>query len=185
MKRVVFILVLSCFSVLSLSSCVESRIRKELKEFSRATVVIPENLVKVDGMNITEYGDSGFGKAVMVVYYDSTECTECRLNHLYELNPLYELSDKYDGFEVVTIFSPVITEYDALMENLVKLRFAHPLYVDMSGDFMKNNPDIPDDALYHCFLLDSSGTPVLTGNPVYSDDMWKLFESTLAGLMEE
>lgn len=152
MKRDVFILILSFFSVLSLSSCVESRIRKELKEFSRATVVIPENLVKVDGVNITEYGDSGFGKAVMVVYYDSTECTECRLNHLYELNPLYELSDKYDGFEVVTIFSPVITEYDAL---------------------------------YHCFLLDSSGTPVLAGNPVYSDDMWKLFEGTLAGLMEE
>ncbi len=145
-------MILSFFSVLSLSGCVESRIRKELKEFSRATVVIPENLVKVDGVNITEYGDSGFGKAVMVVYYDSTECTECRLNHLYELNPLYELSDKYDGFEVVTIFSPVITEYDAL---------------------------------YHCFLLDSSGTPVLTGNPVYSDDMWKLFEGTLAGLMEE
>ena len=149
MKRAVFILVLSCFSVLSLSSCVESRIRKELKEFSRTTVVIPENLVK----------DSGFGKAVMVVYYDSTECTECRLNHLYELNPLYELSDKYDGFEVMTIFSPVITEYDALMENLVKLRFAHPLYVDMFGDFIKNNPDIPDDALYHCFLLEHRCLP--------------------------
>lgn len=164
MKRVVFILVLSCFSVLSLSSCVESRIRKELKEFSRTTVVIPENLVKVDGMNITEYGNSAFGKAVMVVYYDSTECTECRLSHLYELNPLYELSDKYDGFEVVTIFSPVITEYDALMENLVKLRFAHPLYVDMSGDFMKNNED-GEDASVSAMFMGNGGNIMLAVDP--------------------
>lgn len=145
MKRVVFILVLSCFSVLSLSSCVESRIRKELKEFSRATVVIPENLVKVDGMNITEYGDSGFGKAVMVVYYDSTECTECRLSHLYELNPLYELSDKYDGFEVVTSNKGyLISVYDLDKDKAV---LYHPVFEDgedasVSAMFMGNDGNI-------------------------------------------
>lgn len=115
-------------------------------------------------MNITEYGNSAFGKAVMVVYYDSTECTECRLSHLYELNPLYELSDKYDGFEVVTIFSPVITEYDALMENLVKLRFAHPLYVDMSGDFMKNNED-GEDASVSAMFMGNGGNIMLAVDP--------------------
>lgn len=145
MKRDVFILILLFFSVLSLSSCVESRIRKELKEFSRATVVIPENLVKVDGMNITEYGDSGFGKAVMVVYYDSTECTECRLSHLYELNPLYELSDKYDGFEVVTSNKGyLISVYDLDKDKAV---LYHPVFEDgedasVSAMFMGNGGNI-------------------------------------------
>lgn len=186
MSKQCYIFLFLCASLISVVGCTESRIRKELKKFTASEVVVPSDMLKILPGNISVCGNASFSKATLIIYYDSTDCTECRIAHLDELFPIYDLTDKYDGFEVMTVFSPSLYEYDITVENIIKSEFRYPLYVDMNGCFIKANSFIPvDDKLYHSFLVDSKGKPVLVGYPLASSEMWRLFNDTLSHLVTE
>lgn len=181
MKRIqIFCLLLSATALLT-TGCTEYKIKQELRHFMRETVTLPEYLESVDKRNISQT-PLPEGKAAMVFYYDSLECGSCKVNHLVDLEPLYEMSDSLGTFDVVTVFAPRIEDYDELVRQLMVRNFRYPIYVDTEGIISKTNPCIPDDKRFHSFLINKEGHPVLVGNPVESDRMWGLFIKALDSL---
>ncbi len=59
-----------------------------------------------------------------------------------------------------------------------------PVHVDTAGIFIRENPHIPREAVYHTFLLDKDNRVVLVGNPSRSEKIkemfWQIVEEKLA-----
>ena len=79
--------------------------------FRQKQIILPEELVKVESRNISTVKPEK-SDLQMIIYYDSLECSSCKVSHLKEMQYLYELSDKLPMLEVYTIFSPRQQEYD-------------------------------------------------------------------------
>ena len=168
--------------LLLVSSCsVRQSIRQELRRFQKSKASLS---LEIDAVRDRNIGRESLQSEVMsmVMYYDSTECSQCRINHLSDCLPLYELSDSIGTFRIVTIFAPRQEEYDEVIRQLMVLDFPYPVYVDFDGSFRKANPCIPEDNRFHSFLLDKEGHPVFVGNPLASDRMMELFKEALESL---
>ena len=170
--------------LLFVSGCSNHKIRHELRAFQRSEVSLSFELERVLDRNIG-IESPGSGAVSMVMYYDSTECSQCRINHLSDCLPLYELADSIGTFRIVTIFAPRQEEYDEVMASLMKQDFPYPIYVDFDGSFRKANRCIPEDKRFHSFLLDRDGHPVFVGNPVSSEKMHELFKRALEKACQE
>ena len=171
-------LILLLFVSVGCVGCKEYRVAKQLKQFSSETVIIPEDLQKIDNRIQTEVGDID-GIPVFVIYHDSLSCSQCQISHLSDLLGLYELSDSLGTFSVMSIFSPREEDYDGVMKDIMYRDFEYPVYIDYTGSFRKKNTCIPEDVRFHSFLLDGDGHPVYVGNPIASDDLFKVFKAAL------
>ena len=89
-----------------LSSCGErNEVRRVLSSFMETEIELPADM--------EVYAEGGFSTAVldslspvkMIIYYDSADCSSCRISHLIELEPLYWAAEE-GHYDVVTIFSP-------------------------------------------------------------------------------
>ena len=170
-------LLLSFFSLL-FYGCAEHQTKKLMKDFMRAEIVLPEDLHSVENRNMST--ESVFPEIpTLIIYHDSLECSTCRISHLMDYSGLYEMADT-SGFQVVTVFSPRQEEYDEVLRQLMVHNFPYPIYIDFNCSFRNRNTAIPEDPRFHSFLIDKDRHPVFVGNPTASDDLWKVFEKTLA-----
>ena len=166
------------FSSLLLCGCAERQTRKIMKDFIRAEIVLPGDLHSIANRNMST--ESLFPKIpTLIIYHDSLECSTCRISHLMDYAGLYEMADT-SGFQIVTVFSPRQEEYDEVLRQLMVHNFPYPIYIDFNSSFRNRNASIPEDPRFHSFLIDKDGHPVFVGNPAASDDLWKVFEKTLA-----
>lgn len=178
---------LSCLLILSpllISSCSNQKIRHDLRAFQRAEVSLSVQFEVVLNRNI---GREVLEDEVvsMVMYYDSTECSQCKISHLSHCLPLYEMADSNALFRVITIFAPRQEECGEVMASLMMQDFPYPIYVDFDGSFRKANSSMPEDKRFHSFLLDKDGHPVFVGNPIASEEMWGLFEIALDEILHQ
>lgn len=169
------VLSLTAFACLSIScNSKKTEIRKELGEFTKATVTIPDNMDCIDGLNVKEYKDTT-KKAKLVIYYDTLSCQNCSISHLSQMEPLFERSRKSGAFDVLIIFSPRPEECANVTTEIATLEFDFPVFVDTYGEFRNNNKCIPTDDRFHSFLLDKEGHPIFVGNPLDSKQLETLF----------
>lgn len=167
--------------VLSVSvSCGDKRsMLKTLTEFTKTEIVLPEDLeVCADG--IFRIADMSTLKPMkMIVYYDSTECSNCRISHIMELEPLYRLSKEDGRFDVLIIFSPADEDIETVRLQLMYQDIPFPVYLDTFKTFSLMNSSIPQDIIFHSFMMDMDGKPVFVGNPTLDDVLNKVFEEVL------
>lgn len=88
----------------------------------------------------------------MVIYYGKEACSECKINHLYEL----------------------------ISRLILSCGFQYPLYLDTNDDFLYLNPEFPKEEIFDSILIDSEGQPIFIGNPVRSIELWNTFKSALS-----
>ena len=79
----------------------------------------------------------------MIIYYDSADCSSCRISHLIELEPLYWAAEE-GHYDVVTIFSPRAEEIEEFRLQLSVQDIGFPVYVDTYGSFAGENAGIPE-----------------------------------------
>ena len=133
------------------------------------------------------YAEGGFSTAVldslspvkMIIYYDSADCSSCRISHLIELEPLYWAAEE-GHYDVVTIFSPRAEELEEFRLQLSVQDIGFPVYVDTYGSFAGENAGIPEDERFHSFLVGGDGRPVFVGNPLGSEKLQDIFQNVLA-----
>ena len=105
--------------LMMLSSCGErnescgerNEVRRVLSSFMETEIELPADM--------EVYAEGGFSTAVldslspvkMIIYYDSADCSSCRISHLIELEPLYWAAEE-GHYDVVTIFSPRAEEIE-------------------------------------------------------------------------
>lgn len=122
-------------------------------------------------------------KLKLVVFADSSLCSECTLKRMYLWSDFVELEQKYDNqFYLMFIFQTKkgadVSEM-ATYFHLTELN--HPIYVDSKDVFRRHNPHIPKEEVYNTFLLDEKNNVVLVGSPLFDT----LLEDKLLEILNE
>lgn len=170
-RLIAFIAVLG----LLLSSCTERyKIKKTLVQFTNLELVIPGDLECINNRQIKKINTDTLKPLKFIVYYDSLECSACRISHLVDIYPLYDMADTCD-FSVITVFSPKLSEVSNVQNQLRIANHPIPIYIDKYATFRHINKSIPSDHRFHYFLLNENNSPVFVGNPLSSPKLLDLF----------
>lgn len=182
MNRLSIRIIVCAVSLLLSVSCNRQYIANTLVEFTKSEIFFPKNMeVCADGTFSMAVMNS-LRPVKMIIYYDSTECSSCRISHLIELEALYADASEDGRYDVVTIFSPGVESLEEVRLQLAVGDFSFPVYIDTYGSFAEANGSIPEDERFHSFLTDEDGHPVFVGNPVGSERLQGLFQEVLAGI---
>ena len=182
MKYLYKLLILIIFLCICITSCNEkATVKRIMTDFVESEIVIPNDLECIYRRHADKIKLDTLEQLKLIVYYDSLDCSSCRISHLSDIYPLYEMADT-SNFSVLTIFSP--REEDlAEVRNLIQI--LNPpihIYIDSDGSFSKLNESIPSDTRFHTFLIDANNKPVFVGNPLSDSNLKGLFKKVLYNL---
>ena len=110
----------------------------------------------------------------VVVYVDSTGCTDCKLE-LFRWQELMAHVDSVTGRAVPFLFFFQPKKENIELEYLLRgYEFDTPICVDADNRFGKLN-SFPVDSVPLAFLLDADNRVVVMGNPVFSKKIKNLY----------
>ena len=114
----------------------------------------------------------------LVVFSDSTRCSSCTINRLSRWNEFLNL-EREGKLQLTFIIHPPKEEIGKVVESYYSSGLEHPILIDTCGIFLEKNPHIPEEPLYHTFLIDSIGKVVLVGNPLENGKIKELFNKII------
>lgn len=171
MRNFIKNIVLTGCILISLSSCSErQKLRKTMSKFVQSEIQIPDDLECVYNREVTIINKDTLKPYKLIVYYDSLDCSSCRISHLMDLYPLYDMADT-SNFSVITIFSPKKENLEEVSFQIQILDPTIPVYIDRLGSFAQFNQGIPLDVKFHSFLVNNDDIVVLVGNPLYNENI--------------
>ena len=146
------------------SSCTERhKIKKALVEFTKSEIVIPSDLECINNRQITKINKDTLKSLKFIVYYDSLECSSCRVSNLVDIYELYEIADSCN-FSVLTIFSPKRSDIENIALQLSIANHPIPIYLDTNESFKNSNKCIPSDNRFNTFCIDANHKPIYVGH---------------------
>lgn len=187
MKKLIFIINLLLFVTLIFGCCSNNKIYEALQTMKSHSVNMPFCKLSCwinDTIQINRPWENA--KMKLIVYTDSSSCSECTLKRMYLWNDFVELEKKYKNeFYIFFVFQTkpkINTKKFASAFHFIELN--HPVYVDSLSIFSGNNPHIPfQDPIFQIFLLDENNEVVLVGNPLFNtkveDSLLKILEDKL------
>lgn len=116
----------------------------------------------------------------MVVWADSSECSQCYIRHLDLWKGYVKLeSDNPNEIQFFFILETAPEKLEEMRTIIQTTQLKHSIYVDTAQCFRHLNPQIPADVMFHTFLLDSDNKVVLVGNPTRNRSIHVLFNKIL------
>lgn len=181
MERIRIVAVVGLLASVSvfLTGCGSGRSRNAVSSLMNAEITFPENLrTQVMGcdMAAAEWLSVPYK---LVVYMNSVQCDGCRLKDLLVWKHYMRQIDSMgvaDSVRFVFVFYPKDTA--VLAEKLALYDFNRPVWLDLDGDFERQNP-LPESPAFHTFLLNREDRIRLIGSPVGNSKMWKLYRETI------
>lgn len=167
------------FSCILLFACDPSKdkIEKEIELMKSAQICIPFDKMQICKKD-SSFSDSCLwknAKLKLIHYIDSSQCTSCYMKKIEEkYNELYRLEkDTKNQFSSIFIIEQRGTDNN--YQNHISKLFSLTMYVDTSRIFAKENPNIPSESMYHTFLLDENNNVIFVGNPLFNEEVHKVF----------
>ncbi len=152
--------------------------KKTLIEMSKHKVVLPLNEMGCfhSAVDTLESNVLTPMKYNYVHYVDSSQCSPCALDRMYNWN---KLVDKYSkkGINFVFVIEPKKEQLEDVHFAIESSGLRNPVYVDSLYAFRKQNAFLPEDKMYHSFLLDKNGHVVLVGNLLQNDRVKDLLDA--------
>ncbi len=151
-----------------------------MERFYGQHVVLPlDSMLYVADDSIGYVHDVMADRYRLVVYYDSTECSSCRLKTLYEWDSLIDsVSSSGHKVDFYFVFNVPTQRVEEVKAAIVTYASNLSVYLDTTGVFERMNPNLPRLSQMRTFLLNRKDTVVLVGNPVYNsrvaDMMWNI-----------
>lgn len=146
--------------------------RQQLERMLSSRIEIPVNdlIVWGNGNNIQ---CANAPEYTLVVYIDSFACTTCMMKSLYLWNHL--LGQIHDaGQQISTVFIMSVPEsngLDDLKTSFDESGLEHSIFVDTASCFQQINPQIPNNPLFHTFLINKNDSVVLVGDPLRNEQI--------------
>lgn len=170
-----FVLALAC-------SC--NSPKREIKRAYGTQIEMPCTLHYYSG-RLAEYEHADDALATLLIWYDSTQCSGCKLSAINSLEDYVRFcKDTVAGANVDIVFSPPVEVKEAFDEAVLAARCNYPLYVDFYGAFAQKNRKLPKSEKLHTFLLDANGKVVLVGDPTHNNTLWNLYRKYIKLLCE-
>lgn len=135
-----------------------------------------------DIWNVTHIPSSGMK---IVVYYNKIGCTSCRLKQLANwqelINEINQMKRKTDvDVDFIFIFRSSADD-PAFSEKVQEYNFRSAVYYDEKGLFEKQNT-LPEDMMYHSFLINKNNQILLIGAPIFSPKLWERYKKKIVEL---
>ncbi len=173
----IIILCMIALGIYYFSNTSKRTLEKQILAMEGMTVNLNfENAIAVyDGIDST-YRSSNRKK--LILYVDSTSCSGCFLGHLKDYNQISDSLSAHNG-ELVAVLHPQRVRLEELKERMGQERFPFWCILDVNGEFISHNPNIPDNKLLHTFMLDENNNVILIGDPTINSRIEELFYSEL------
>lgn len=178
MKKIMFFLSLACM-VIVLTGCKlgKDKAENEIRKLMAEKICLPYSEMSC-WINDSVQSVRPWEKAKMklVVYIDSTECSECALDKMYMWEDFVRMEKEYKSeLFLIFIFQTQRNVKPQRLASLFKItELNHPMYIDDKNVFSKSNPDLPTEDSYHVFLLDEDNRVVLVGSPLFNSKIESL-----------
>ena len=113
----------------------------------------------------------------IVLFNDSLKCSTCEVRTLGEWDNFAQIlkREKNITLNLIPIFSPSASDYLPLKSALKNSKPSFPVYLDTANCFIRSNPQIPSNKLYHTFVLDDQNRVVIIGNIMKNKRLYHLF----------
>ncbi len=115
-----------------------------------------------------------------VTYVQRVGCTYCSIKEIAEMEKKNIDQECYNDVEFVYIFGTDMKMYDWLYSKLCNFRIEGSVYIDTCNAFLSANPHIPDNELFHTFVINNDGKVLMVGNPFQNEKMEALFQKIIA-----
>ena len=179
MKLMLKIHLLICIILLSCNST--DKIKREYEQIVSDTICLCLNqmlAVSYDDDDIAHVKSNCMSNRTkkIVVFADTTLCTSCYIKQMPNwYNLINFVKRKYgDSVEFCFIINSREQELEDILRTLKYVGFDYPSFVDTLSVFRKVNKNIPDNNLFHSFLLDESNNVVMVGNPQQNPKIKKI-----------
>ena len=149
-----------------------------MSDFMESEIVIPNEIECIYNRQVDKIKIDTLQQLKLIVYYDSLDCSSCRISHLMDIYPLYDMADT-SNFSLLTIFSPKEEDLAEVRNHIVIQNLPIPIYIDADGSFSKLNKSIPTDKRFHSFLIDDNNKPVFVGNPLTNSSLAEVLRTIL------
>ena len=167
------------FSSLIFVSCDSSKgkLQEKIQQMQSSKVLIPYEQMSCWATDSLESADSGKKAKLKLIHdVDSAQCSTCYLLKITMFKELFDLEKTTNNrFTNIFIIAPGIKDKKRLLSEYMKDLLPHTIFVDTAHVFVKSNPHIPEENMFHTFLLDDSDNVVLVGNPITNSDIKKIF----------
>lgn len=152
----------------------------KLKELVDTHIIFPEALYSID-QNQLKKTTIQDGKNKIIVWFDSTGCNTCKALDLYNFDFVYDYckDSLNSSCDFIAVFSPTKEQINDVAVILWERNINIPFVIDVNNEFHKLNSTIPDNELYHSFLLNDCNNIVIVGRPNYNLKMWNLYKSMI------
>lgn len=156
------------------SSCKDrSQLTMHLQNMQNKEIVFPQNLVpfyeKMDTLAVHESN-----ALRLIVYFSKDMCTVCNMEKIPEWNSIKSILKRWN---IIYILSFSEEENQEIIDFLIRNRTNEDIiYLDKGGMFKELNPFIGDNPLLHVFLIDSSNRIKIVGDPLYNEEVLKLYK---------
>ena len=178
-QRYVFSLIIALTLHMLIVGCNNGAKQKILQDtlysFESSTIEFPDHFLKIEGTSYS-FTQEDMSLPTLVYYHSSEKCTDCAINHLLEIKPMFQMADECHRFQVMIIFSPKPDNISYVIDKLSRRQFDFPVFVDIENSLVE--AAIPDDPRFHTFLLYDQH-PVMVGNPLSSEGLMDLFKKAL------
>lgn len=177
--------VLALLGILSLTGCVGASSGRHGGKAGSEKIVFPSSLERVEGIQ-DEHADLSSPVPRLVVYVDSTECSNCRINHLGNYSEYASLSALYPGFKVFAIIWPNSETAETVTGNIAHRNFPFDVFIDWDGSFLEANPSLPKTGRdSHVFLLGTDSKAVVSGDPISSKGKDRMLRNALYSIYND
>jgi hypothetical protein len=161
----------------------KSKVKRIMEQMESAQIVIPYD--KLDcwaSDSIIEVSPWNKARLKLVHYVDSATCSTCYLHKVAIDETLFNIEAlSNNDFYNVFIISPDSKAKKKLEADYFGKLIPQTIFVDSISVFMKLNPNIPPESMFHTFLLDEDNKVILVGNPMLN----KQIETMMLSIVEE
>lgn len=175
MSKYGILVVLFLLSIMFAACSRRQEIQKQISNMNNQYVAIElNNMQRVDPL-MSECYDSIDEEFSFVVFTDSNQCSGCSLNKMSSWNTILKIEKLTNGkVKFFFIVEPRNGNELSVLQTAKNIDFVHPLYIDTSHVFRNANTFIPQEPLFHTFLVNKDKKIVLIGNPLSNQKIEKL-----------
>ena len=168
-----FAICMAGYGIYSFSNRSKRTLEKQLVAMDGMRINLDfENAITVyDGIDST-YFPSNTRK--LVLYVDSTSCSGCFLSNLVGYHDINDSLVAHGG-ELLVLLHPQRGRMEEIKTRMRHERYPFWCIVDVSGEFIAKNPELPENKLLHTFSLDEQSNVILVGDPTRNEKINELF----------
>lgn len=151
----------------------------EVREFYGKQLILPERAWYFWGEQVKP---EPVNRLKIVIYYDLFDCIPCKSKEFSLWRPLLdEVRNKNIPVRIIPVCSSANDTFIHALYESNDLDI--PCIWDRQKEFEKTNI-LPDNPLYHTFLLDEENKICLIGTPLYNPDLWLNYKKVIDKLKD-